>query len=89
MVRAIGIINIVIGLFTLSVSGIIGLIGCAMVYFAISGFIFGVHGGPITAAVMALFGSALLFIGFFGGRHGYAMIRSKKTNATSEPHDAI
>lgn len=71
------IADILLGLTSLLAAGIIGLIGIAIFGFGVSGLVVGVHGGPITAGVMILFGSALLFIGYYGGRYGMKVIRHR------------
>ncbi len=79
MMRLIGIADIAFGLVSLIAGGVIALIGTAILGFGLSAFIVGVHGGPITAAVMTLFGTALLFIGYYGGRYGFRLIRHRNS----------
>jgi hypothetical protein len=75
--RPIDIFNVSIGVITIFASGIVGLIGAVMFWFGASGLIVGVHSGPLYAAIIIIFGSALLFIGYFCGRHGIEMLRNK------------
>jgi hypothetical protein len=57
----------------------IALVGIVILGFGASGLIVGVHGGPVTAGVMILFGSALLFIGYYGCRYGIKVIRHRNS----------
>jgi hypothetical protein len=77
MTRLLNIADILFGLFSLLGGGLIALIGAVIFGAGAYGFIVGIHGGPITAAVMTIFGAALLFVGCFCGGHGIKMIRHK------------
>jgi hypothetical protein len=85
MIGRTDIADISIGLFSLLAGGAIALIGAVILWFGVSGFVVGVHGGPITAGVMSLFGAALLFIGYYGGRYGLRLIRHRNNTEANSP----
>jgi hypothetical protein len=85
MMRLTDIADITMGLFSLLAGGVLGLIGTVILGFGVSGFVVGVHGGPITAGVMSLFGAALLFIGYYGGRYGLRLIRHRSNTEANSP----
>jgi hypothetical protein len=77
MGRASNIAYIVAGLFALLGGGLLLAIGAVVFGFGVAGLFAGVHGGPITAALMMLVGSVPLFIGYHLGRHGFRTIRER------------
>jgi hypothetical protein len=83
MARLTYIADIFFGLVSLFAGGLVSLIGIGIFGMGVYGFFVGVHGGPITAAVMTLFGAALLFIGYYCGRYGFKMIRHRNTAQTN------
>jgi len=59
--------------------GFIGLIGVGIAAMGLYAFIVGIHGGPLAAGIIFLFGAALAFIGYYLAK---LFVRSERKRAS-------
>ena len=61
----------ILGLITLVGAGLIAMVGLACLAVGSYGLFAGLHGGSIVAGALAMFGAALMFVGYLCGRNGF------------------
>jgi hypothetical protein len=64
MNRRTDLLTIVLSVTTLLGCGLLGLVGVGLAAMGIYGFVVGVHGGPLVAGIMLLFGAGLAFASY-------------------------
>lgn len=61
----------VISLITLICAGLMAMTGLACLAFGSYGLFTGLHGGPMVASLLVVFGAGLTFVAYFCGRNGF------------------
>jgi hypothetical protein len=61
----------VFSLITLTCAGLIAMAGLACLVFGSYGLFMGLHGGPMVAGLLIVFGAGLIFVGYFCGRNSF------------------
>jgi hypothetical protein len=61
----------IVSLIALTCAGLIAMAGLACLAVGVYGFVTGLHGGPMVAGLLTVFGAGLIFVGYFCGRNSF------------------
>ena len=61
----------IFSLITLTCAGMIAMAGLACLVLGSYGLFRGIHGGPMVAGLLTVFGAGLTFVGYFCGRNSF------------------
>jgi hypothetical protein len=61
----------VLSLTSLIGGSLVAIAGLACLAVGLYGLFAGLHGGPAVAGILAVFGAALMFVGYFCGRNSF------------------
>lgn len=70
----------ILSFITVTSAGLIAMAGLACFAAGAYGLFSGLHGGPIVAGTLAMFGSALMFVGYLCGRNGFQSQKDQQGN---------
>jgi hypothetical protein len=83
MCRSADLLALFLTVATLLGCGFLGLIGVGIAALGLSAFVVGIHGGPLMAGVMLLFGAALAFIAYYLAKLFFRSERKKVNSVGS------
>lgn len=61
----------ILSFIALTCAGLIAMAGLACLAFGSYGFFMGLHGGPMVAGLLIVFGAGLTYLGYFCGRNSF------------------